>query len=230
MDTELLDTEPVTAEQEWTVDGIPVLTASVSIPRPTGPGSRLTRKIAWFYRMQGRSYLRYCKNFLYPETAAAYRQALAAGTPLPSHTAELTYRVTLSEQGFWSLYTESREQTDGHLEILRRGDTWNLRMGTPAPLADFFPKHYPIRKNLLQAACEEIERQERAGISRYHSRWRQELRHSFSRENFYLTPEGLCIFWPMYAVAPATEGIPAFCIPFSEDGCRIPPPILPHLR
>ena len=29
-----LHTEPFTTEREWTVDGIPVLTASVSVPRP----------------------------------------------------------------------------------------------------------------------------------------------------------------------------------------------------
>ena len=64
------------AEREWTVDGIPVLTATVSLPRPTEDRSRAARRIRRFYQLQARSYLRYCENWLFPWAAAEYRRAL----------------------------------------------------------------------------------------------------------------------------------------------------------
>ena len=59
-------------------------------------------------------------------------------------------------------------------------------------------------------------------MARYHDKWRQHLRRSFNRENFFLTPEGLSVFWPMYAIAPAAEGIPTFTLPFGQENCRLP--------
>lgn len=219
-----LEVETFAADREWAVDGVPVLTAALSLPRPADRKSRTARRIDRFYQLQGRAYLRYCEGWLFPKAAAEYRQALAGSAVLPHYTAALIYRVTCSERGVWSVFTDAREEIGGRRSILRRGDTWDLCAGYPMPLSAFFPKRYPIRKKLLQTAEVEIRRQESAGISRYHEKWRQELRRSFNRENFYVTPDGLRFFWQMYAVAPAVEGIPTFSLPFSADACRWPEP------
>lgn len=212
----------LTAEREWTVDGIPVLRATVSLPRPGEEAGRAARRIRRFYQLQARSYLRYCENWLFPRAAAEYRHALEVSGPLPCCTAALTYRITCCQEGLWSLHTDSRECLGGRPEVLRRGDTWDLATGYPLPLTAFFPRREPVRRTLLALAEEEIARQEAAGIARYHDKWRQKLRRSFNRENFFLTPEGLAVFWQMYAIAPAAEGIPTFILPFGQGNCRLP--------
>lgn len=217
-----LETGCFSAEREWTVDGIPVLTASVSLPRPLDRTSRVGRRIDRFYQLQGRSYFRYCENWLFPEAAAAYRQALCDSAPLPCYTARLTYRITCNGGGLWSLHTDTRECAGGRPVVLRRGDTWDLRTGYPVGISALFPKRFPIRKTLLRTAAEEIRRQEAAGVAKYHDKWPQQLGHSFNRENFTITDQGLCFFWQMHAIAPAAEGIPSFFLPFSSDGCRWP--------
>lgn len=219
-----LETEAFTVEREWTVDGIPVLTASLSVPRPAGRTGRTARRIDRFYQLQCRTYLRYCEKLLFPKVAAEYQQALAGSAPLPHDIAVMSYQVTCSEHGIWSLYTDIRETIGGHTEVLRRGDSWNLHTGYPMPLSAFFPKRFPIRKKLLACAENEICRQEKAGLACYHDNYRQELRKHFNRENFYVQPDCLRFFWQMYAVAPSAEGIPVFAMPFSEDGCRWPEP------
>lgn len=219
-----LETEEFTAEREWTAEDIPVLKATVSLPRPIERNGRVGRRIDRFYQLQARSYFRYCENWLFPKAAAEYRQALADSAPLPCCTASLTYRVTCSEKGIWSLHTDTRECLGGRTEILRRGDTWDLRTGYPIPLGDFFPRRTPVRKLLFQTAEAEIRRQEAAGMARYHEKWRQELRRNFNRENYYVTPEGLQFFWQMYAIAPWAEGVPTFSLPFGEQGCAWPIP------
>ena len=40
-----LHTEPASAEREWTVEEIPVLSASVSLPEPVPAADRLSRRI-----------------------------------------------------------------------------------------------------------------------------------------------------------------------------------------
>ena len=213
-----LNTEIFSAEREWTVEGLPVLTAQVSLPEPVGSENRTTRRIRRYYRAQCRAYLHYCGHQLFPQASAAYRAALAASAPLPCFRAELDFCVTYNENGFWSLYTQSREPgPDGRTLLRRWGDTWDLRTGYPAALPSFFPPHSGWKKQLLHLAAGEIRQQETAGYARYLPGWQRKLRRNFNARNFYLTPEGLVFFYPMYAIAPAMEGIPAFTVPWNRQ-------------
>ena len=209
-----LRTEPFAAEREWTVEGIPVLTAAVELPQPQGADA-VSRRIRRYYQAQCKAFLRYCERWLFPKAEAEYRAALAASAPLPCFRAELGYRVTYNSGGLWSLYTQSREVT-GHTLLTRRGDTWDLSAGYPVPLSAFFPARSPWRRQLLALAAEDIQRQERAGIARYDPEWRKKLRR-FNSRNYYLTEEGLTYFFPMYAIAPAAEAIPAFTLPYGQQ-------------
>ena len=208
-----LRAEPFAAEREWTVEGIPVLTAAVELPQPQGADA-VSRRIRRYYQAQCKAFLRYCERWLFPQAEAEYRAALAASAPLPCFRAELGYRVTYNSGGLWSLYTQSREVT-GHTLLTRRGDTWDLSAGYPVPLSAFFPARSPWRRQLLALAAEDIQRQERAGIARYDPEWRKKLRR-FNSRNYYLTEEGLTYFFPMYAIAPAAEAIPAFTLPYGQ--------------
>ena len=210
-----LQTEPLEMEREWMVEDIPVLTAKVSIPQPVSTTSPIARRIQRYYQLQSRSYLHYCARWLLPQAETEYRTALAASAPLPCFHAELTYRITYNESRFWSLYTQSREVTlPGQTLLIRRGDTWDLSAGYPVSLRSFFSSHSQWKRRLLSTAAEEIERQEKAGVSRYHDSWRKDLRRHFNAQNYYLTPEGLAFFYPMYAIAPSAEGIPTFLFPY----------------
>lgn len=218
-----LRTEPFAAEREWTVEGIPVLTASAAVPRPVPSEDRVSRRIHRYYQLQCRAYLRYCERWLLPQAQAACRAALETSAPIPCLRAELQYQVTYNQGGLWSLYTQSRETAvSGPALLTRRGDTWDLNGGYPVELSAFFPPHSGWKKQLLTLAAEEIGRRERAGISRYRDDWRRALRRRFNAQNYYLTAEGLTFFFPMYAVAPAAEGIPAFTLPYGTEPFRLP--------
>ena len=218
-----LHTEPFGAEREWEVEGIPVLSASVSLPQPVPAADKVSRRIRRYYQAQCRAFLRYCEKTLLPQAAAEYRAALAASAPLPHFRAELSYRVTYNGGGLWSLYTQSREVTlPGRTLLSRWGDTWDLAAGYPVPLKAFFPGVRSWKGTLLAFAAGEIARQEAAGVARYHDHWRQALRRHFNPQNYYLTEDGLAFFYPMYAIAPAVEGTPVFTLPFGTPGLRQP--------
>ena len=211
-----LPTEPFTTEREWAVDGIPVLSASISLPRPIHVNSRTARRIHRYYRLQCRAYLRYCESWLLPQATAEYHAALDTSRPLPSVRAQLEYRVTWQQDGLWSLYTQSCESgLPGQPRLLtRRGDTWDLAAGYPVPLQDFFTGS-GWKKELIRFAEASIQRQESAGAASYHEGWRRALRRRFNPQNYYLTEDGLTFFYPMCAIATASMGIPAFTLPYS---------------
>lgn len=212
-----LHTEAMTAEREWTVDDVPALSAAVSLPEPVPAADRVSRRIRRYYQLQCRAFLRYCEKALLPQAAAEVRAALEASQPLPRFQAELTYQVTYNSGGLWSLRTQSRESGPGWgTVLLRRGDTWDLAAGYPVPLADFFPRRSGWRRRLIALAEEEVWHREAAGVSRYREGVHRLLRRQFNPENFYLTAEGLAFFYPMYAIAPAAEGVPTFLMPWEE--------------
>lgn len=212
----MMELQPFTAEREWTVDGIPVLSAAVSVPQPI-PTDRIARRLHRYYQLQCRSYLRYCEKQLFPQAQQEYQAALANSAPLPQFRAELTYQITYQDSHFLSLYTQSAEWGPHHQTLtLRRGDTWDLIDGYPIPLSAFFPNHSPWRRQLLGFAAKEIQRQEDAGTAQYHDSWKKSLRRCFNPQNYYLTKDGLVFFFPMFALAPAIEGIPTFLIPYAQ--------------
>ena len=195
-----LQTEAVSTERAWTEDGIPILTASLSLPKPVPCADRTDRRIQRYYRSQSRAFLRYCELNLLPQAKAAYRTALADSRPLPCFSAALTYTVTYNADGLWSLYTQSREASlPGHPTLLRRwGDTWNLHTGYLVPLQAAFPKQRGWKQTLLAQVAQH---------------WTSALRRCFNPRNFFLTETGISVFFPMFALAPSAEGIPTFSIP-----------------
>ena len=66
-----------------------------------------------------------------------------------------------------------------------------------------------------------MERRERAGVCRWHPDWRRRLRRYFNSKNYYMTAEGLALFYPMYALGPAMEGVPVFVTPYGEEGPQV---------
>lgn len=219
----LIELQPFTLRREWTVEDIPVLTACITLPEPTGADTRIQRRIRRYYHLQQRAYLRYCEGFLLPRAEAEFRAALASSAPLPCFRAELSFSVTYREGTLLSLYTQSAEHTLPGQRLLRRwGDTWDLAVGYPAALPDFFPPRSDWRKALRKHAEAEMRHQEAAGLARYHEDAARLLRKHFNARSFYLTPEGLAFFFPMLTLGPAAEGIPVFTLPFGAAGLRLP--------
>ena len=225
-----LHAEAMTAEREWTVEEIPVLSASISLPEPVPAADKVSRKVGlkileddkgFFPDYNGAFFVREDVLEQYPELEGILNQL--SGKIPTEQMAELTYQVTYNDGGLWSLYTQSRESGfSGRPTLLRHGDTWDLTSGYPVPLSAFFPRRSGWKRRLMEAAEAEIQRQETAGISRYHEGVRRLLRRHFNPQNFYLTAEGLSFFYPMYAIAPAMEGIPVFTLPYGQGGPALP--------
>ena len=221
-----LQTEPFTAERTWTLEELPVLSAAIRLPRPLPEAKdRASRRVRYYYLSQSRAFLRYCETWLLPRAQAAARSSLASSVPVFHVLAELDYQVTWNQNGLWSLYTQSREILGTGTPFLRRwGDTWDLTSGFPLPLSACCPRTYPWRKQLLAELTRTVRSQEAAGASRFYENWHRALRQHLNPRNFYLTEQGLALFYPMQTIAPSLAGLPVFRIPYDPEGFH--PPIL----
>lgn len=212
--TSPLQIKPYLDGHTYTDGDIPLLTVSSQLPYWAGDhGNRFNR----YYRAYGRAFRRYCETSLFPLAQAAYREALESGGALTQWRATLQTTVTYEGEGLVSLYTDSVESTASQRIVLRRGDTWDMTSGTPLRLADFFAPHTLVRKCILSAVRETIEREERLGLYRCLPDWCVRIRRSFNPQNFYVSDEGLYVFYQTYAIAPPSEGLPTFFLPYDEE-------------
>lgn len=212
--TSPLQIKPYLDGHTYTDGDVPLLTVSSQLPYWEGDhGNRFNR----YYRAYERAFRRYCETSLFPLAQASYREALESGGMLMQWRATLQTTVTYEGGGLLSLYTDSVESTASQRIVLRRGDTWDMTSGTPLRLTDFFPPHTPVRKRILSAVRETVEREERLGLYRYLPDWRARMRRSFNPQNFYISDEGLYFFYQSFAIAPLSEGISTFFLPYDEE-------------
>ena len=100
-----LETKPFPLEREWTVEGVPVLRLSGTLPQPVGKPSSVPRRVQRFYQHQARCYLSYCQRFLLPLAEEAHRAALAA--TLDSSVRAMAAAFELADFGPWRAIIES---------------------------------------------------------------------------------------------------------------------------
>lgn len=213
---------PLHEERVWEADGIAVLRADVTLPR-CGEKGRRARRFDRYYRRYARAYLRYCESELLPRAAEQMRCAMECSAPWECAQVTLNYTVTLARGGLLSLYTDGREEHLPPRLTIRRAETWDLRRALLLPLTDFFLPKTAVRSLLVRHARETAVEQSAAGTAAYYPNCRAALRRAFSARNFYLAPDGLHWFYPMYSAAFAAEGIPDFALPYGEDGPFLPP-------
>ncbi|MBE7003739.1 MAG: DUF3298 domain-containing protein [Ruminococcaceae bacterium] len=216
--------EPLREEKAWESDGVTVLTASVTLPQLPG-GSAGARRFNRYYRRFCRAYLSYCSQLLLRDAAESCREAMASSAPWEVAHAELVWHASLHRGDLLSVVCETRETVFGMPPFsIRRGEVWDLGMGLPMPLEEFFPPHVRCKKALLRHARSRTPERIAAGEA-FREDWRVQERRALDTRNFCLTEKGLRFFYPLGSVASAKEGIVNFTMPYDEESGPFLPPI-----
>ena len=212
LDWEKFVPELLETEKEWDFEGLPVLKARIKLYLP--PNEKPWRRIRSYYALQKRYFLKYCEAELLPWARSETRVALENSAPTPYFQAELYAHETERSGKIWSLYIEERETGTPDGEFVRRwGDTWDMTTGFAVPLSSLFPARSHWKACMIDAARNEIARQERRGEAKYHPGYEKLLKKYWNPRNFYIMPEHIAYFFPMYAIAPAVEKTPVFYLP-----------------
>lgn len=92
--------------------------------------------------------------------------------------------------------------------------TLDRSTGRPQPLSALLAR--PIPKDLvwacITAQCQDMNRD---GCSLY-ADWRRRIRTGFSPDRYFLTDDGLALWYPWLALGPACTGAPTFLLPYDR--------------
>lgn len=192
----------------------PVLTLDLRWPKL--PDDKAPwRRIGRYYRQVSDQWKARWEVALYGQACAALAEARENSRPFRPWQAQLVYTVTYNEDGLLSLYMDAWEQAGGaHGMTVRCADVWDLRDGGPRSLGSFFPPRSRWRRELLTAVRTQIEARIATGESIYFDDWEKRVETAFDPGRFYLTGEGITVFYPLCSLAPYVEGIPTFSIPW----------------
>ena len=209
-------TLPVTPQQWKHVmkrDGEEVLT--LSIRRPAFPNTGKTARMERYFARIAQQWRSRWETLLFPEACQALADAREASKPFVPWKAELDYTVTLWHSPLLSLRLDTVETGPNPRPMqIRMGETWDCERGYPRTLRSFFPaKAHRWRKNLLDSIREQAAQRLAAGESLLDPDCAQIMERSFDPDRYYLTEEGIAVFYPLYILGAYAEGIPVFTVP-----------------
>ena len=129
----------------------------------------------------------------------------------------VTFQVTYNSGCVVSLYMDQYEFEGGaHGSTQRTSQTWDFSTGKRMQLSDFYPHNPSYREEIQNQIQSGIGRRLEQEPSTYFEDYPELLRNTFNAESFYLTPEGLVIYYQQYDIAPYSTGMPQFLLPFKE--------------
>jgi hypothetical protein len=130
------------------------------------------------------------------------------------------FEVTYNENCALSLYFDRYIFTGGaHGTTERFSQSWELAGGgNRLSLSELFKKDFDDMGYIKKKVIEEIKKDKEI----YFDDFEQNVNDTLSKENFYITPKALAIYFQQYAIAPYSSGTPVFLIPYEKIGAMPP--------
>ncbi len=201
-------------EKNMNYKDTPVLHYRIEYPRfryPSDQGE--PDEINEWYRNQAKVLQRQYETELYREAAELYDYSMKNQYPFHMFDAVDSYEITCNMDDIISLYYDHYTYTGGaHGGTVRRSDTWNAADGSRIDLYQYAHDPTVFRAEILNDIREQIALQIERGENMYFEDYPQLIEEYFNPESFYLTPEGIVIYYQQYEIAPYASGIPEFNI------------------
>ena len=213
-----------TIRRELTYCNTPILKYTCTYPVFSSRNPRVrVDKLNRYYENAAAAFVRYVRQTLWPAAIADYRNSVANGYPIHEYEAVRDYALTENEDCLVSLYTDQYEYTGGaHGSTIRTAQTWLLPQAEKLNLCNLFPFDSTYLARVKLAVIDQIEAQIASGNDSYFDNYRELVLQTFNACQFYLTPEGLIIYFQQYDIAPYSSGIPTFCLPYQMIGAVLP--------
>ena len=127
----------------------------------------------------------------------------------------MDYQVTYWDPPLLSIRINIQEQGPATPPVsLCIGEVWDCSSGYPCSLRAFLPVKPRRWKQIL---TEQLQKQAQqrldSGESLLYPNCLSVIKENFDPSRFYLTEDGLVIFYPLYTLGSYGEGIPTFTIP-----------------
>ncbi len=217
-----------TLKDDLTYKGVIMVGVQIDYPQISGAVSAQGRKaFNRYYVLQANERMAYARTTMYKSAVEDYEYRQQQGYPFNQYALAQAFEVTLNRPPLVSLYYDVYEYTGGaHGNTTRTGNTWDLQKGRMLKLNELFRPGYQYMPVISAAVTAEAHRREAAGEGYYFDNLDQNLAQYFDPANFYLTSEGLAIFYPLYTISPYAGGINVFEVPYGLFGNNLRYPLI----
>lgn len=176
-------------------------------------------KLNALYRTTAHMYQQNNVMNLYQRAMVDYETAKVNHYPFRRYESYADYTVTYNDNGIISMYFDRYEYTGGaHGSTIRSSDSWALKRGRRLRLSDIFPNDKSYREEVISLIIVDIEGNKNKGDMDYFEDYEDLVRENFKADQFYLTDEGIVIYFQQYDIAPYAYGLPTFLIPYQLEG------------
>lgn len=153
----------------------------------------------------------YCSNILYQNAV----QALEQGSRAFPYEMIITLTITLQTDQIVSFYQEEYLYTGGaNGQTTRIGQTIQTVTGEIMHLYDFIQCKQNYELCIQNDIIKQIQTSQ--DIDNYFDNFASLVKTTFQPQNFYLTSEGIVVFFALYDIAPHSTGIPTFLISYNQ--------------
>lgn len=199
-----------TIHEEYYQEGNKILICHIFYPQFISNTMDTKDLNTYFYTMALRK-KNYSDTVLYPSAVEAYRHHSAA---LP-YEMLITIELTLQNRQFISFYQEEYLFTGGaNGSTTRKGYTIDVLTGKRRTLCSFVKNQKTCHACIIGSILQQIAKSNMPSM--YFEDYRSLVVENFDEQNFYLTKEGIIVFFAMYDIAPHASGIPTFLIPYNQ--------------
>ncbi len=131
-------------------------------------------------------------------------------------TVSAGYTVMYNQKGLLSVFIDTYEDM-GMLKrsLSRSSQTWRLRDGKVIPADVFFKKGSDWRGQLTGRVAESISSESGANPGSYYFDWLSRCRKWDSMRGYYLSDDGMVIYYQPGVIAGANMAIPSFLVPYN---------------
>ena len=203
-------------KRSFTYLNVPVLSLSVHYPH-IGLVNNKTAQARINNRIQSQvaAFTKAVSTSLYRQAVSDYKNRQQNDFPFNAFEAVLNYTVTYNQNCYLSMYRDQYEFMGGaHGTTNRSSDTFSLRTGATLPLSSYFQPYQNYRRILLTQILRQADENMRQNPI-YFDNYPILIMQNFNEESYYLTPDGIALYFQEYEIAPYSTGIVVFTVPYS---------------
>ncbi|MDD2361358.1 MAG: DUF3298 and DUF4163 domain-containing protein [Oscillospiraceae bacterium] len=202
-------------KRDFNYNKITVLSLSISRPEVmlvNNPQAQL--RINSRYYAQANSFYRMTSTTLYRQAVQFYHESVKNDFPFRPFDAVMNYDITFNQACYLSSYSDRYQYTGGaHGSTLRASDTFSLKTGRRLPLSHFFQAGFNYRGFLIGQIIKQADRNMQSQPI-YFENYRELIVQHFNPASYFLSPEGINIYYQQYEIAPYASGIIVFTVPY----------------
>ena len=201
-------------------DGVKVLTYETQYPEIELKNKAAERRINAAIASQVLGFERYAAARLFRQAIREYKNSVENGYPVRVFDAVLNYSVTYNGACHLSAYRDFYQFTGGaHGSTQRLADTWSLTTGRRLPLRSFVTERN-YREHLISEITRQADAAYRKNPNIYFDDYRELIVSYFNENSYYLTGDGIVIYYGQYEIAPYATGIVEFTISYGREVTR----------